>query len=125
MELLVMSEIGSLLRFALVVVGLVYLVTQASITSSLRVALLSLFKTNIVAQMFLSTFLYCRACVGFWVGLVVGFFGLYAWHSWFLEPAVVGMALGALWKSDEQADIIFGLEAQRWDQIGWTVDESK
>lgn len=87
-----------LARWALLELGLVYLVTEAAITAPVR---------RPIAQLswFFAGLLYCPACSGFWLGMLLGVLGFWPWPGlewrglfWGpLESAVAGMALGAIW----------------------------
>lgn len=109
-----MIEAFAFVRFVLVTYGFIYLVTQAAIMTPVRVFILGSAK-KLEAQMFLAEFIYCRACTGFWIGILVGAFGLYPWEAWVIEPGVAAMALGAFWKPGDA----FENEAPLWDHLGW------
>ena len=87
-----------LFRWALVTLGLVYLVTEASIFTVPRAFLAS--KSH-----FLGALVYCPACSGYWVGFLVGILGFWPFETigiWalsimWLESAIAACALGALW----------------------------
>lgn len=88
---------NALIAWVLLELGLVYLITESMIFSPLRMALAR-------SSMFLAGLLYCPACAGFWVGLALGLLG--AWPEALLrsdlrllEPAIAGVAVGALWGS--------------------------
>ena len=78
----------SLLIFSLLVVGVVYIVTQSAIFHLPRVWIAD-------RHVMLEMLIYCPACTGFWVGVVLSLLG-YGNLSW-LEGGIVACAIGALW----------------------------
>lgn len=88
-----------LLRFVLVSLGVIYLVTEASIAAGPRALIAK-------RSLFLGSLLYCPACAGFWIGLGLSFYETGLWPflpitGWLyhLESAFVTMALGAIWSA--------------------------
>lgn len=91
-----------MLTWALVTLGLIYFVTEASIFAPVRVAIAR--RHALLAQL-----IYCPACSGFWIGLGMHVvwgttISPYDWtlfDSWrataLFESSVAGMALGAVW----------------------------
>lgn len=85
------------LRWALITLGVIYLVTEAIIFAPVRLALRYKAKSY-----WFTVLVYCRSCVGFWAGFGLGLAGL-----WFvpdrsllesgIESGFAAMALGALW----------------------------
>lgn len=75
-------------HYSLIVLGLIYLVTEAVITKPLRMVVADL-------HPLLAVFVYCPACVGFWVGLAA--MQLWPYTSRVFESAIAGCAIGALW----------------------------
>lgn len=91
-----MTELLHLVRFVLILWGLVYIVTQSSIFAGFRQGLLQ-------GSTFFGTLVFCPACTGFWMGLLLGVFGVYgsalSWvpRAQFLESALTGTVLGHFW----------------------------
>lgn len=87
-----------LLRWMLVHVGLLYLITEAAIASPIRrVLTLNLKPSHLVVL-----FIYCPACCGFWLGGAEAWLGFEGWSEgagWrnLLLHALAGMGLGAWW----------------------------
>lgn len=69
--------------------ALVYLLTESTIFVPLRV---SVAKTGPIAK----SFVYCRACAGFWIGLSMSFVGKAPFDGAVLSGFTV-MLLGYLW----------------------------
>lgn len=90
---------GAWLAWAFACLGLIYLVTEASITFSVRLAVAK-------RSLFGLTLIYCPACSGFWLGL--GLFWLFPFEGpTLVRVALSGlgsMVLGALWKSRPPAE---------------------
>ncbi len=109
------------LRFGLVLSGLTYLVTQSAILSPLRRFVGS-------GPVLLAVFVYCAACVGFWVALVLGIAGLWppghGSAGWALEAAVAGCGLMAMWGRLMPAGELWDLE-QGWREYGTKEEESE
>ena len=81
------------LRWMLLVLGVIYLITGASILAPLRQAALKLHPIT-------GTLAYCSACTGFWVGFFSwGLFPVSApsQNTTPFESALAAMVLGALW----------------------------
>lgn len=100
-----------LIRFGLLVVGLVYIVTQSSIFTIMRMLVVRT-KIFMLAQLF-----YCPACMGFWMGLGLGALGYWplATHAWWmvlLESALTGTAVGAVWKEYGPQIDVWSLEVE-------------
>lgn len=88
--------VALMLRWALLVLGLIYLVTESAILTAPRVWIA---RRGLLA----AVFVYCASCTGFWIGCAVA---LWTWPfdmapAWehVLEGGVAAMALGALWSS--------------------------
>lgn len=92
-----------LIWFSLVVLGVIYAVTQSRVGAIVRRPWRALWGKY---EGFAS-FAYCPACFGFWVGLALGL------HFNFrpLEAAFVACALGALWSE-------YGSSLDPWDTEG-------
>ncbi len=80
-----------LINYILLLCGLVYLITQAGIMAPLRITV------SMWAKPF-ELLIYCQACTGFWVGLMLAYTGHWPFTGWSIESAVAGAALGALWR---------------------------
>lgn len=79
------------LQWALLVLGLTYLVTEAGITAPIRVPLGA-------ASDVLFMLLTCRQCAGFWVGAVLGACGLYPLATGLWVVVASGTAaMGLMW----------------------------
>lgn len=82
-------------RFVFIVWGLAYLVTQSSIMLFLRLFVLK-------HSRFFGTLVFCPACSGFWIGVLLGVVGLYGpalaplSPAWF-ESALIATVLGYFW----------------------------
>lgn len=94
------------LTWALTLLGLVYLVTEAAITAPLRILLARL-------HPLVATLLYCPACSGFWLGL--GLAWLYpSPEPWLVREglsAVGAMALAASWSKALGGNAAWAAEA--------------
>ncbi len=77
-----------LLHFALLTLGITYIVTQSSIMILPRMWLAS--KSSLAR-----TFIYCPACVGFWVGTGVELGGNFGMHP--LQAGISACGLMATW----------------------------
>lgn len=89
-----------LVRWVLLNLSVIYLITTATIASPFRMALAKRSK-------FLQSLIYCPACVGFWIGLA--FYGYWPLDGQvlgavqsptvykILESGAAAMALGAIW----------------------------
>lgn len=76
------------LVWAFSLMGIVYFITESALAVTPRVVLSSMSDK-------LSILLYCRMCVGFWVGLVLGWAGLFPPTT---VPFVSGLvAMGVMW----------------------------
>lgn len=77
------------LRYLLVLWGVIYLVTQSAIFSPFRIAL----SRNTV----IATLIYCPACFGTWVGFALD--SLLPWTPsiGYVESGLAAMALGSIW----------------------------
>ncbi len=99
----------TLVRWALVCLGLIYLLTQSGVLSPLRGAIMRPISRIPWAGTYLVTLVYCPACIGFWVGCAVQYF-LYLWTlAWGLrgvvESGIAAMAVGAIWNLWARQDI--------------------
>ena len=85
-----------LARYALLLLGLVYLLCQSSLGVYLRVPLSRL-------SLWVATLVYCPECSAFWFGLRLGALGMWQYDQqqpvmWApLEAAIGSSALGAAW----------------------------
>lgn len=88
------------IAWALLVLGFVYLFTEASIAAPYRVILSKI-------HWVLSTLVYCPSCTGFWVGLGLALVGInpfetldpQAWWALKLYGGVGAMGLVATWSA--------------------------
>lgn len=87
--------------WALVTLGLIYLVTEAAISAAVRVALA---KTHPLV----ATLVYCAACSGFWLGWLTA----PLLEPWWASP-LAAMALGAIWTTWHGAPAWVNEEALR------------
>jgi hypothetical protein len=89
-----------MIQWALVVLGLVYFVTDSAIFAPVRVKLAR-------GSWFRAGLFYCAACFGFWAGVLLQ--GLWPFEATFSTPwgviplkgalsGTAAMALGAVWK---------------------------
>ncbi len=85
-----MAPIVAMFDWALITVGLVYLVTQSTIFSPLR-------KVVSKAGIFFEVLIYCPACSGFWLGGLASAWLQPSGIETLLQAAIKGAALGALW----------------------------
>ena len=87
-----MLVVAEYVRWALIVLGLVYLVTESAIFAPVRVPFA---RRHVLAE----TLIYCPSCTGFWVGLCVALWSWPAFHGALsvVESGIAAMALGALW----------------------------
>lgn len=108
-----MTELSFVLltRWALLVFGLTYFVTESAILMRPRVWIA---KRGAWATLFI----YCTACTGFWIGLASSHW-LWPFHagapwSWLrcLESGVAAMALGAIWTSINGGNPAYEVEAE-------------
>jgi hypothetical protein len=79
----------ALIQWALVVLGVIYFVTESVIFGPVRVTLTR-------GSVFRSTLLYCPACMGFWVGVASGFLQPALWQNP-VQSGLAAMALGRIW----------------------------
>lgn len=86
------SSFADILRWALVVLGCIYFVTEASIATPVRVRIA-------VVHPLLEALIYCPACSGFWLGLALCRFWGPLSFSAVIASGVSAMALGAIWTS--------------------------
>ena len=98
----------NLFRWTLLLIGIVYLITQADIVSVPRVWFA---KKNV----FFLSLIYCPACTGFWVGLVLGATGLWPWEDdplWFAIAcsSISAMAVAKTWDSLTGGNDAYGIE---------------
>lgn len=98
-----------IVRYVLIVCGLIYAVTQSAIFSPIR-----LFVARRLGGT-LRMLIYCPACSGFWIGLMAVRFLPWqtgaVWQS-MLESAVCAMALGALWSVVVESSVVHAEIAQ-------------
>jgi hypothetical protein len=80
--------LGGWLHFALMVIGVTYLLTHASIATPFRVAFArgSWFRTALI---------YCPMCVSFWVGLALG--PMLGVGTMYLDAGFCAMAITHVW----------------------------
>jgi hypothetical protein len=82
-------------RYVLILWGLVYIVTQSAIMLPFRIGLLRM-------STFFGALVFCPACSGFWLGLILGAPGIYGpplsqySYAW-AESAVISTVLGYFW----------------------------
>lgn len=81
---------AELIRYILLVLGAVYIVTQSSIAAPVRQRIADV-------HPLLEALVYCGACSGFWIGAALYQTWPYAVRWPALEAAVAGCMLGALW----------------------------
>lgn len=86
------SSFADVVRWALVVLGCIYLVTEASIATPVRVRIA-------VLHPLLEALIYCPACSGFWLGLSLCRFWGPLSFSTAVASGLAAMALGAIWSS--------------------------
>lgn len=91
-----------LIAWWLTALGIIYLISEASIISPLRMFVLA----RLPIKPFFMGLIYCRACLGFWVGGILAHF----WpgplqyvaipEQWLIGVGAFSvMALGAIWNS--------------------------
>lgn len=81
-----------MLRWTLLLIGGVYFITEAGILSPFRTSFLkALYDTNQTAGLFFIALWYCPACVGFWVGALLG-----ALHQWPFDHGLASVGESAL-----------------------------
>lgn len=96
-----MSEWFYMLRWVLLLIGVTYLITEAGIMMSFRVAFSrAALDANPRAGTFAFTLIYCPSCIGFWVGVALG--ALHHWpfdHGYWsiLESGLAAMAVTTTW----------------------------
>ena len=82
------------MRWALLVLAVIYLISQSAIGGVVR---------RLIARLglFAAVGIYCSACVGFWTGLALGQWwparSGAPWLAAHLESGLAAMALGAVW----------------------------
>jgi hypothetical protein len=84
-------------KFVTMHLGLVYILTQSVIARPARVFLAELHPQ-------LEVLVYCSACAGFWIGMLLGVLGY--WSS-AVEAAITGCCLGAVWVEYGPASVWF------------------
>lgn len=99
-----------LLRFAILTAGCTYYVTQSFIFAPVR-KIVSAYAQRIRAYRVLY-FMYCPACVGTWVGFVLGGLGIWPLDTLFfpawIEAAIAGCVINRLMPSDDVATAELG-----------------
>ena len=123
-----MTELGAIvlmLRWALLVLGVIYFVTESAIFMHPRIWIAQRGKWALLG-------VYCPACVGFWVGGALAFwtwpFDLVVGHwQWLhvLEGGVASMALGALWKILNGGNPAYAVEAEMVHDNETTQEEEQ
>lgn len=108
-----MNALVAMLQWALLVLGLTYLVTESFIFLPVRIAMrrLGLVSTVLV---------YCPACIGFWSGAGLGALGLWStspmsvgaptWLVCTIQSAIAGCALAAAWSKANGGNPMFEVE---------------
>lgn len=112
-----------LLQWTFMVVGITYLITEATVLSTLRVALVQAMPWFNLAA-FVAALIYCPACIGFWVGVALGALGWWPYEptdSWWAltESGVASMAIMATWSKYLGAGVAWQVE----DPLGTEVQE--
>jgi hypothetical protein len=101
-----------MLHYMLLLLGITYVITQSVIGMPLR-KLVS--KAGTVPMILI----YCPACTGFWVGLILGALGhwpLQPWYSATVEAGITSCALGAVWGEYGPSTNVFEIEqGDRYD----------
>ena len=89
-----------MVHWALIVSGMIYLITRASIMGPIRVTLGLLLAKLPTLRAWTRTLVYCTACTGFWVGMVSGPLWVPLWpfelplYARCIESGIAAMALG-------------------------------
>jgi hypothetical protein len=107
------NDAALLIRWALIVLGTVYFLTESAIFAPVRVWIAG-------RGVFAMTLIYCASCTGFWVGLALASwfwpFGLVdAGWTQIIEGGVASMALGALYSAWKGGNPAFDVEAPLHD----------
>lgn len=99
-----------LLRWLLVLMGLVYFFTESALWGPVRIALVE--RPDGGQRLGWRVLVYCRSCTGFWVGCALGALGYWPfawpqgaplWATWAqagvaaVESGAAAMAVGAMW----------------------------
>jgi len=92
----------SFVRFAILSAGLTYYITQSAIFAPLRLLIARCKPPSLLLY-----FLYCPACVGTWIGLILGFIGLWPWMNP-VEAAIASCVINRLMPSDNVVDAELG-----------------
>lgn len=87
-----MTEFVLLVRWLLFGIGIVYFITESSVFSPFRIALTK-------GSDFRIGLLYCPACTGFWVGIIVSNLWVHQSDWSGIESGVAMMAVGAAWSN--------------------------
>jgi hypothetical protein len=97
------------ITYALLTVGLVYLITQSTILMPLRVALTR-------GSHFRAALFYCPSCTGFWVGTGLAFAGLVPERNYTLGivfGGVLSVAIAHIWSALTQQGVNPAWEAEQ------------
>ena len=81
---------GLVVRWACVMVGLIYFTTESAFFAPVRVRLAR-------SSDFLRMLLYCPACSGFWLGLLISSQWPDRGPAYVLMSGIAGMGVGAMW----------------------------
>jgi hypothetical protein len=110
-----MHELLELVRFLLVLLGVVYLVTASTIAGIFRILVSKGSYTR--TQLF-----YCPACFGFWVGAVLGLLGYWPFTRTLplaaFEAGMAAMVAGSLFSNVVRSPFaaeVFALELPQMD----------
>lgn len=102
-----MDEIAAFARWAVLLLGAVYFVTQSVIFSIPRVLFARL-------GAWAAIFVYCASCTGFWVGLLLGPW-FWPWRGWWwamaLESGAAAMAVAHVWVNSTGGNPLWQAEA--------------
>lgn len=100
-----------MIQYTLILVGLIYIISQSTIFSFLRVRIARL-------SILTMALIYCPACTGFWVGAILGFLGLWPYITGHilisvLQSAISACGIGALWSQYGPEVDVFSIEQKK------------
>lgn len=110
-----MSFWALLLHWALVVGGLIYLISRSYIFGPLRSAIgrLSLQYASLVWRNWVRILIYCPACIGFWIGVCATPLWPYDGFGRPLGSGIAAMLLGSL-LAEYWSSALFEIEGEWW-----------
>jgi len=100
-----------MIQYTLILIGLIYIVTQSTIFSFFRIQIA---KLGAIAKLLI----YCPACSGFWIGAIISLCGLWPYETGHilisvLQSAISACGIGALWSQYGPEVDVFSIEQKK------------